>query len=347
MSSHARLKTLAVNVLDASGIGWLLRPLYAGRGAILGLHRVLPADQPTLVPGNVVTVPQLRAALRFLRLHNYEIVSLDELPERLRRQSSRRIAAITLDDGYLDNLLFAAPVCREFDAPFCVFATTGFIGRITLPWWILLEEYILANDSIELNHPSGRKYGFSCATYAAKTAAFQQLTPVAFANPAAMLQALTRAYLSAGLSVAATVDRTVLSWDQLTTLSRDPLATIGAHTVSHPLLSNLSESEARSEIEESRQELQMRLGAPVRHVAYPFGSSAECGPREFRLAEELGFATGVTSMRGTLRGPRYDLFGLPRIALSAVPHAASLRYLRVCLNGVWNGPANWWRRRFV
>jgi peptidoglycan/xylan/chitin deacetylase (PgdA/CDA1 family) len=336
-----RLKVLAVRALDASGAGVLLRPWLAGRGAILAMHRVLAPEQPTLQPGNAVTAAYLREVLRLLRRRKYEIVSMDELPARLRARNGRRAAAITFDDGYLDNLLHAAPVCAEFDAPFCVFATAGLIDRTVLPWWVLLEEYVLRNDRAALEHPSAGRLVLPCATDAEKTGTFRQLLRIAFAAPAEMLAALRSAYAEAGMSVEATVDRNVLSRDQLARLASHPLATIGAHSVSHPALKTLPEAEAAFEMEESRRRLRDWLGIPVRHFAYPFGSPLECGPREFRLARELGFATAATTTRGTLRGSG-DLFALPRICLSAIPHAATMAYPRLSLDGVWNGLANWW-----
>ena len=75
----------------------------------------------------------------------------------------------------------------------------------------------------------------------------------------------------------------------------------------------------------------------VQHIAYPYGSSGECGPREFRLAEEMGFATGVTTERWNLYPEhQHRLFALPRVTISMVPHSASVRFLRVSMYGAWN-----------
>jgi len=47
---------------------------------------------------------------------------------------------------------------------------------------------------------------------------------------------------------------------------------IQSHTVTHPDLTNLSEAELRRELEGSKAALEEILGAPVRHIAYPFGT---------------------------------------------------------------------------
>jgi peptidoglycan/xylan/chitin deacetylase (PgdA/CDA1 family) len=47
---------------------------------------------------------------------------------------------------------------------------------------------------------------------------------------------------------------------------------IGAHTASHPILSNLSEEDLRDEIINSADFLESELKVKIRHFAYPFGS---------------------------------------------------------------------------
>jgi peptidoglycan/xylan/chitin deacetylase (PgdA/CDA1 family) len=62
----------------------------------------------------------------------------------------------------------------------------------------------------------------------------------------------------------------LLSWAELRRLVEGELE-VGAHTMSHPRLSELTADEAEREITESRATLEQRLGCPVRTFAYPFG----------------------------------------------------------------------------
>jgi peptidoglycan/xylan/chitin deacetylase (PgdA/CDA1 family) len=135
------------------------------------------------------------------------------------------------------------------------------------------------------------------------------------------------------------MERRFLSWDELRTLSRDPLASVGVHTASHLGLAGLAPDKAAEEMSGSRRELEDRLGVAVRHIAYPFGSPGACGDREFRLARDLGFATGYTTLRGNLYARHGNsLWSLPRHTLSMARHSANLRYVRLSLSGVWDTP---------
>lgn len=67
-------------------------------------------------------------------------------------------------------------------------------------------------------------------------------------------------------------ERLGLSRDELLNLAAEPLCTIGAHTITHPKLENLSVQEQRVEIKQSKQDLESLLGHPVDHFSYPHGS---------------------------------------------------------------------------
>lgn len=80
--------------------------------------------------------------------------------------------------------------------------------------------------------------------------------------------------------------------EQLLALASDPLCTIGAHTCSHPHLSQLSEEDQRREIADCKADLERLIGKTVHHFAYPYGDYNDI---TLRIVRELGFETGVTT----------------------------------------------------
>ena len=120
--------------------------------------------------------------------------------------------------------------------------------------------------------------------------------------------------------------------DEIRRLAADPLVTIGAHTRRHFALAKLTLPEARDEIAQSLVRIERELGAPCRHLSYPYGDERSAGEREFQLASELAMRTGVTTRKGLIqRRHASALTALPRVSLNGdYQHP---RYVKVFLNG--------------
>ena len=132
-----------------------------------------------------------------------------------------------------------------------------------------------------------------------------------------------------------------MDWQEIVEMAADPLVTIGAHTVNHKMLKKVPDDDAvRAEMEMSRAVLEAALGKRPNHLAYPVGDPTSAGPREFRIAAELGFKTAVTTRPGVLfKAHRDHLTALPRISVNG--EFQQQRYLKVLMSGAgtafWNG----------
>jgi peptidoglycan/xylan/chitin deacetylase (PgdA/CDA1 family) len=87
----------------------------------------------------------------------------------------------------------------------------------------------------------------------------------------------------------------VLGWDDVLELDGEGTLVFEAHTVSHPNLLSVDEATAAAEIGQSRRELALRLGRPVRAFAYPAGLFGE---RERRLVATAGYTAAVSCEPG-------------------------------------------------
>lgn len=77
-------------------------------------------------------------------------------------------------------------------------------------------------------------------------------------------------------------------------LAKEPLCTIGAHSMNHKMLRWLPEEIAKGEIEESKKVLQALIDKPVDVFAYPYGSVYACSKKNISQAKEvykLAFST--------------------------------------------------------
>jgi peptidoglycan/xylan/chitin deacetylase (PgdA/CDA1 family) len=93
-----------------------------------------------------------------------------------------------------------------------------------------------------------------------------------------------------------------LTWSSCRQLA-DQRMTVGSHTVSHRALADLDERAARSELRDSKRELEDRLGTHVADFCAPYGlpGSAYLPGRDIALAKEEGYRSFVTTVRGSMR----------------------------------------------
>lgn len=89
-----------------------------------------------------------------------------------------------------------------------------------------------------------------------------------------------------------------LDTNELRTLAADPLCTIGAHTVSHPHLSQLPIDAQLHEIQTSQLQLQTILNCPIKHFSYPHGDHND---QTIDICRQIGFLTAVTTNGRTVR----------------------------------------------
>ncbi len=318
------------------------RPFAQGRGVILTLHHVRPWRERAFAPNRLleITPKFLDLVLSSVRSEGYDLVSLDEAWLRLSgRQPGRFFVALTFDDGYRDNLDHAWPILAKHGAPWTLFVTPGFADRTARLWWLELEEAVKTLSRVSLMLPDGA-FSASCGTASEKQTAFDTLYWRLRNGPEEiLLSAISELSRQAGIDAAALVERECLPWETLRSLSGAPGVTIGAHTLTHPILVKHAEAAARREIAESKARLEAELDLPIRHFAYPVGDPTSAGAREFAMAREAGYAIAVTTRPGHL----FDLHAqhphaLPRISLNGLHQNESA--LRALLSGVpsllWN-----------
>jgi peptidoglycan/xylan/chitin deacetylase (PgdA/CDA1 family) len=114
--------------------------------------------------------------------------------------------------------------------------------------------------------------------------------------------------------------------------------------VTHPRLADITAETVLSEMVASRHRLESMLGIEVRHFAYPYGRSPDCGPRDYRLAQNAGFASATTTSKGLLLpGKSWDRFALPRVTLNG--HHQQLNCVDAHLSGLSALGASVIRRR--
>ena len=299
-------------------IGFLGRITPIGNCTVVNYHGVVPSDHPAGDPfldGNLVRSEVLRHQLQFLKAH-FDVISPEDFQawiEQGRRLPPRAIL-LTCDDGLLNTLTDMLPVLQS-EGVGCLFFVTG-ASCGTDPGMLWYEELYrlmrirtLSGPDLQLPVEEGAE--------SQAPQSFQALwwTTV---RRASQLDAKTRTGWMGLVRSHCAPAQTLHSerrWRLLNVVELRQLAetgmTIGAHTLSHPILSLSSDEEAHCEIQGSKVEIERALGRPVWAFAYPFGNASTLGRREVRMAQEAGFACAFLNVEPSNVQPP-DRFGLYR-----------------------------------
>lgn len=134
-----------------------------------------------------------------------------------------------------------------------------------------------------------------------------------------------------------------MSWDGVREL-RDAGWEIGAHSHTHPRLTQVDDVQLADELERSRAICAERLGEPCRSIAYPYG---DVDARVVAAARSAGFATGAALPEAPehpepLAWPRLGVYRYE--TLSRVKRHCSWTLRKVQLTPVWPLASAAWRR---
>lgn len=239
----------------------------------------------------------------------FNVLPLDEAVARLERGDlPQRAAAITFDDGYADNFTIALPILRAHNLSATFFIATGYLdgGRM----WndTVVESICRCPTSILDLSTLGLGIHALDTPQARRQAIHSILSGIKYKDHAERLDCVA--------SIAATTG-SALSEDLMMTTAqvkamREQGMLIGAHTVRHPILARLSETEVATEVGNSKDHLESILREPVTLFAYPNGKpNADYRAVDAEIVRRTGFHAAMTTAWG-VADARTDRMQLPR-----------------------------------
>jgi peptidoglycan/xylan/chitin deacetylase (PgdA/CDA1 family) len=275
--------------------------------AVVNYHRVLARPDPLLdTEPDVATFHWQMALLA-------ECFNVMPLYDALRALDEGRLpprtVCVTFDDGYRSVHDLALPILRKFGLPATVFVTSGFVGSGAGNMWN--DRIIHVVQSLPAGTLDLRDIGLEC--YALDSLDARKHTAQRLIEAGKYLPPRERDSLVARLDHMSGVDHhaLMLTPEMLVMLERNGVD-IGAHTISHPILTSLDDDSARAEIATGKRQLEALVGKPVRLFAYPNGKvGQDFDARHVEMVRQAGFFAAFTTAVGAITGDQ-DRFQLPR-----------------------------------
>ncbi|MFC2002761.1 polysaccharide deacetylase family protein [Chloroflexota bacterium] len=308
--------------LDA--YSFLRRKLTKSQVAILMYHRVCPLKNNWgLEP---ISPQDFESQIEYF-CRNYEILPLGELVQYVQQKNSfpEKAVVITIDDGYKDNYLYAYPILRRYHIPATVFLTTGHIGKGNLFWFDKVS-YIIQHTTV--NQISLDELGsYSLQSELDKSHAGLIITERLKRLPEERKNLLIEKLLSiSGVDIPVDLGKElILSWDEIKEMSSGGIH-FGAHSVNHPILTNMPLEQAEWEIAQSKKDIEEKLGKEVTAFSYPNGDfSSEIA----KFIKESGFTCAVSVLPSKLISSQNSPYELSRIGMK------EFNKFKVIFSGLW------------
>jgi peptidoglycan/xylan/chitin deacetylase (PgdA/CDA1 family) len=224
-----------------------------------------------------------------------------------------RAVVITFDDGYIDNLQNAWPLLERYRVPATLFIATGFLGSMF--WWDELARLIMETETSSTNLNltiNGQSYRWEVnkedeTRKRLLEEIYQLLLPLDEISRQQSLYQLNK-WADLGAIPVDASDMRCMVESEIRQIAKGGVVTIGAHTVTHPRLTDLPTKGQQFEIDKSRDCLQQIIERPIKHFSYPNGSYNETTKK---LLNQAGFTAACASYNDIAHS-RTDPFTLPR-----------------------------------
>jgi peptidoglycan/xylan/chitin deacetylase (PgdA/CDA1 family) len=231
---------------------------------------------------------------------SFDFIQLNELPERLHRHSKRPFCLLTFDDGKRSNATQVAPELEKLGVPAVFFVVSSSLGCQTPLWFdrqrALRKKLGAVPPGLELNTLKQLPYDL-------------------------LVDRIERACSQYGVEADLDDDHVgLMTWEQARSLHQRGFS-IGAHGLTHAILTRETKLAAFENIERSIARVREEIDAPCSSFAFPNGNyTAELAQHAIRCGVKMAMTTEPTWADASSA-----LWRLPRLQFSATDSPGKIK----------------------
>jgi peptidoglycan/xylan/chitin deacetylase (PgdA/CDA1 family) len=222
------------------------------------------------------------------------------------RRLPRRAVLLTFDDAYGDFAQVAWPILKQYRLPVTLFVPTAYPSQPQRGFWWdrLYQAFENSSRAVLDNTPLGP---LSLSSANERRRSLRKLQDHLKTIPHSGAMTLVERFCDE-LGDGQPVPASILNWDQLRRLASEGV-TLGAHTRTHAVLTQLPLEQAREEVRGSQQDLRREIGEAPPVFCYPSGAHNQA---VVRLLKEEGMQAAFTTLDGQNRLEAADPLRLRR-----------------------------------
>ena len=259
--------------------------------------------------------PELFSKIIKYLVKNYTVVALEYfLEDPASFKTKKQLATISFDDGYKDNIEFAAPILKKYNCPASFYIVTDCIDK-NIPTWTYLVDTVFQQthkDHIGFTYdfvPEKFK-NIQVKATGASNPLLKEVKPwmKSLSNPQRVT--ITNEILQQCNDVQLPQNK-MMNWDDIRQLAAAGFI-VGSHSHTHPMLASLQqESEITDELKISADRIKAELKKMPMTISYPIGSFDE---RVMRLSQQQGYKYGLAVEQKFFSYPDNSM-AIPRVEL--------------------------------
>lgn len=276
---------------------------------VLTYHRIVDVKDEQTYPFDVelisASTDDFRWQMEYVQRH-FNPVSFSQVIRFLDGQETlpRRPIIVTIDDGFDDIYENAFPILKSLGVHATVFISTGYIGQERTFWFDWLAHLILSlpeqvllipdlDERLQLARgPESRRDIFYHLV--------ERLKRIPNLRRVGILEELESRHGNSCSKKTSDIMRQSrpLDWHQIKEMAKNGIE-FGSHSVTHPILTMLTDDELRYELQASKETLEAKIGSNVDILAYPNGGKRDFDKRVQKAAGAAGYRLGVSSLTGS------------------------------------------------
>ncbi len=248
--------------------------------------------------------------------NNFTVQPLSHVCDSIRQGKSvvPNSISLTIDDGYDDFYRHAFPVLKKLSLPATLYVTADFVDR-KLWLWPDRIAYMLKNTvakTLEFTPAGNSVIKLPLTSDPDRSAAWSVLNDhclsVGQEERQLFIQRLGQD-LAVMTGTEPEADYAPMSWSAVQELSENGIE-IGAHSRTHPVLSNLDRDHLWEEIHGSKMRIEQFVSRPVTAFCYPNGQRSDYNELVKQIVIESGFANATVAFHD--KSVWHDLFEIRR-----------------------------------
>jgi glycosyltransferase involved in cell wall biosynthesis/peptidoglycan/xylan/chitin deacetylase (PgdA/CDA1 family) len=273
-------------------------------------HRVSPQRDKLWDPMDVALFDKCISYIS----SKYDVMLLEDMVELPDLKSRKNIATIVFDDGYKDNIEYAAPILARYSCKASFYVVTDCIEKNIPTWTHILEHSFQytkkSNINLTFDFLPAELRVTNLRSEEERMQYLRKLNPflktISHVNRSLVINRVKDTFNDVDLP------RIMMDWRDLVELNRAGHY-IGSHTVSHSMLGTMVDQDGiKEELLLSAQMIEKYLGYFPETISYPVGSYNQT---VIRLSQAVGYSVGLAVGQRQYDPGKDSIFEIPRIEL--------------------------------